>query len=181
MNQNLTCRHHQPVFARNAMPQIDNRPRLSPLSNSCYRFHEIGRAMSKLRSVRCYWFSGILIMVAGITGCGSDNFPTAPASGTVICQGKPVSGGMVYFSPIGTGGKSAVTGKPASGSVGDDGKFVLTTYQDGDGAVIGQHHVIYSPPLSDGPAPKFPCAGSVPADQTVKAGKNEFTVDLSGM
>ncbi|MBA4030414.1 MAG: hypothetical protein C0478_05920 [Planctomyces sp.] len=111
-------------------------------------------------------------------GCGSaDNFATAPVKGVVTCKGQPVSGGTINFSPI-TMGKDGLAGKPASGTVGTDGTFILTTYHDNDGAVVGKHRVIYSLPSTDGPVPKFPCANSAPIEVEVKAGSNDLKIEF---
>lgn len=69
---------------------------------------------------------------------------TASVSGTVTKDGKPVSGGTITFAPKGEEGKAS--GKPATGEVQSDGTYTLTTYDDGDGAVIGTHEVSYDPP-----------------------------------
>ena len=70
---------------------------------------------------------------AVVSGCGgSDGPPAVPASGTVSYQGKPISKGTIHFQPE--------KGRSASGPI-EGGKFTLTTYQEGDGAVAGKHAV----------------------------------------
>lgn len=78
----------------------------------------------------------------GLTGCSESlkEFPCAAVSGIVLCEGQPVRGAQVYFSPKVTG-QSAEVGKPGFSWTGEDGRFVLSTYGDGDGAVIGKHIV----------------------------------------
>ena len=71
-----------------------------------------------------------LCVAAG--GC-SDRLETAPVEGKVLCQGKPLQFGSVMFQPD--------VGPPATGVIGPDGTFRLTTYTNGDGAVIGKHRV----------------------------------------
>jgi hypothetical protein len=75
-------------------------------------------------------------------GCSSglEEFPVAAVKGRVLCDGKPVPHVNVYFEPLRTG-DSAVTGKPGFAVADDKGEFVLTTYHEGDGAVIGRHRV----------------------------------------
>ena len=70
-----------------------------------------------------------------LQGCGDSlkEFPCAEVSGVVLCDGKPVRGAQVYFTPKMTG-KSAEVGKPGFSWTGEDGRFVLSTYGDGDGA-----------------------------------------------
>jgi hypothetical protein len=89
-----------------------------------------------------------------LCGCGDNRFPVRPAKGKVVCAGKPVSIGSISFNPIGKQG-SMESGKPASGAIGPDGTFVLTTNDRFDGAVVGKHSVRYFGPEdedSDEPA-----------------------------
>jgi hypothetical protein len=62
-----------------------------------------------------------------------------------VCGGQPVTVGSVTFSPIAESGNTE-TGKPATGTVGDDGTFVLTTNDRFDGAIVGKHSVQYIGP-----------------------------------
>src|SRR5688572_1844660 len=74
-------------------------------------------------------------------GCGAaGDFPTAPTSGKVICEGKPVPHVMVFFEPL-ESGKSAIVGRSAFAIADEEGKFVLSSYGKNDGAVIGKHRV----------------------------------------
>jgi hypothetical protein len=54
--------------------------------------------------------------------------------GRVTYRGKPLTKGSITFEP--TDG-----GREARGTIGPDGTFVMTTDQDGDGALIGVHRV----------------------------------------
>lgn len=88
--------------------------------------------------------SGIALLasIMCLGGC-SDSlkvFPCAEVSGIVLCNGMPVRGAQVYFTPKKTG-QSAEVGKPGFSWTGEDGRFVLSTYGDGDGAVVGSHVV----------------------------------------
>lgn len=85
-------------------------------------------------------FFGLLLTTCFIAGCGNGEFPVRKAGGIVVCGGKPVSKGSIYFSPIGEK-DVALPGKPASATVGTDGKFVLSTYGRFDGAIVGRHSV----------------------------------------
>jgi hypothetical protein len=60
--------------------------------------------------------------------------PTVPASATVTYNGDPVAGATVTLSPQGAG-------KPAHGVTDASGTTALTTYEDGDGAVVGSYKV----------------------------------------
>lgn len=84
----------------------------------------------------------ILLTLGLVAGCGSsiETFPVAKTSGQVLCEGKPVPNAFVYFEPLETG-NSAKVGKSGFARADDEGKFVLSTYGSGDGAVVGTHRV----------------------------------------
>ena len=91
---------------------------------------------------------GVLFMAALLTGCsgGLKEFPVAEVSGVVLCEGKPVPFAKVQFNPqAAEGSKSAEVGKPGFAFADKDGKFVLSTYGEGDGAVVGKHTVTAVP------------------------------------
>ena len=77
-----------------------------------------------------------LVLLGLLAGCsGSDQFPTAKVSGKITYQNKPVPNGTVMFVPEGD--------KPsATGELKPDGTYELTTYEEGDGAVLGPHTVM---------------------------------------
>jgi len=79
-----------------------------------------------------------------LSGCGGGRAAVEPAKGKVVCGGNPVTVGSVTFVPIGE--PDSETGRPAIGAVGPDGTFVLTTYEEGDGAIVGKHRVEYTGP-----------------------------------
>lgn len=58
----------------------------------------------------------------------------APASGTVTFNGKPLEGAEVVF-------RSEAVPRNASGKTDAQGKFVLTTYEGNDGAILGEYKV----------------------------------------
>ena len=66
-------------------------------------------------------------------GCGGDQLPVAPAEGKVLLDGKPLEFGAVMLQPE--------AGPPARGTISPDGSFTLSTYGNGDGAIIGKHRV----------------------------------------
>lgn len=91
--------------------------------------------------------SNSLVIIAVValvcsSGCGGDKFPVRPAKGKVVSNGKPVTVGSVTFTPIDSTALEA--GKPASGTVGSDGTFTLSTFDRFDGAIVGKHRVQYS-------------------------------------
>lgn len=120
----------------------------------------------------------MLLVGCGASGCGSSD--KGKVSGTVTAAGQPVSGGSVSFAPV--AGSSA--GRVATGAVRSDGSFSLSTDADEDGALIGRHEVVYTPPSVGGesadPALKSPYHGLVPREREVevKGGDNKFAIEL---
>lgn len=117
-------------------------------------------------------------------GCSAEQFETAAVSGTVTSDGTPVTLGTIIFNPIAKGGNTMV-GKSATGYI-ENGEFTLNTYDNGDGAVIGEHSIIVTgketPPenadeVEWGSAPNW---GSTKATFTVVAGAdNNFEIKLT--
>ena len=88
---------------------------------------------SKLTLTSLLW-----VLVATI-GCSS-NPQTGKVSGKVTIDGQPMTFGRVQFSPVAVEGQLEV-GKSGFGYIQTDGSFQLTTYSEGDGAVVGKHRV----------------------------------------
>ena len=82
-----------------------------------------------LKPIAC----SVLVVLAG---CGGDA-RVAPVLGVVTLEGEPVPDASVTFMP-------KEGGRPAFGITDSDGKFELTTFAAGDGAVIGSHAVAIS-------------------------------------
>lgn len=76
----------------------------------------------------------------GLVGCssGEDRTPTYPVSGRVFVDDEPAAGAFVVFHPVGPA--SADTGRPTA-QVRPDGSFVLTTFDEADGAPAGPYAV----------------------------------------
>ena len=78
----------------------------------------------------------LLTIGFALTGCSkSDRPPTYPVTGTVTSQGKPVAGAAITFVPTGNDGEAA------SAITDSEGKYALTTWEQGDGARPGQYRV----------------------------------------
>ena len=58
----------------------------------------------------------------------------APATGRVTFEGKPLQFGTVMFQ-LESGGQ------PARAMIQSDGTFELSTFEEGDGAIVGNHKV----------------------------------------
>lgn len=68
--------------------------------------------------------------VGGLAGCGGGP-KVVPVSGVVLVDGVPLTAGTVQVMPAGH--------RAAAGKIGPDGRFTLTTTDDGDGCVTGTH------------------------------------------
>lgn len=88
------------------------------------------------------WLVASVGLCVGAIGCGrSGQFPTAKVTGTVTVNGKPVEGAILTFYPEAGKTAKAEAGKAAMGITDAQGKFELSTYRQGDGAVVGKHRV----------------------------------------
>lgn len=79
--------------------------------------------------------------LACTVGCG-EHPHLAPVHGTITLDGKPIGPGDILFIPSIVDGTK---GKTASGSFDTDGQYSLSTYQEGDGALVGDHKVVITP------------------------------------
>jgi hypothetical protein len=85
----------------------------------------------------CLPANGFVILLAGLAavcGCGPKSPSTIPVSGTVTLNGAPVAGAAVMFMP-------RFEGRPALAVTDETGRFTLTTFHTGDGAMPGEHAV----------------------------------------
>ena len=80
----------------------------------------------------------ILGLIAFVAGCGRAR--TSPVEGTVLLDGKPVSGAMIQFVPQGKG-------RDATAETDKNGQFAMSTFQPRDGVLPGTYKVVISPPL----------------------------------
>lgn len=74
-------------------------------------------------------------LTLALAGCGGGTSRTAPVKGKVTYKNKPVPNGTITFIPVGYG-------TSATGELGSDGSYTLTTFKSGDGAIPGKHKVI---------------------------------------
>jgi hypothetical protein len=137
-----------------------------------------------------------LSLVLSLGGCSQDtSMPKlGKVHGKVTYKGQPVDGGRVVFTPA--TGKGGETGQGASGEIGTDGTFEMTTFNTGDGAVLGQHIVtVVVPQKGEMPKPdktsrieyklpknvtppKYAAADKSPLRCTVVEGSSEFNIEL---
>jgi len=93
--------------------------------------------MGRLTQWTTWGLCGLLAAV--LIGCGGSGFDVAKVRGKVTCEGKPVPGGTIRFSPKGEAG--AEVGKTAVGTINQNGEYVLSAYGENDGAVVGTNTV----------------------------------------
>ena len=73
-------------------------------------------------------------------GCGSSK--TAPVSGRLTLNGKPLARASITFAPIGSKDKQE-PGPSSAGITDADGRYTLKLIgQEGSGAMIGKHKVM---------------------------------------
>lgn len=72
-----------------------------------------------------------------VLGCGSNYPKTYPVNGIVLMDGKPLPDVIVTLLPP--------TGNPATGTTDSNGKFSLSTFSQGDGALPGKYAVSIMP------------------------------------
>ena len=84
------------------------------------------------------------IALALMAGCGPDRPETAPVSGRITLGGQPVATGRIIFYPE--------QGRSAIGAIGPEGVYTLTTFEPGDGALLGEHQVTIQATKVTGPA-----------------------------
>ena len=122
-------------------------------------------------------FLPVLAMCLGslLCGCsGEGDFKVAKVNGQVACQGQPVANVLVQLIPT-AAGEGGATGKSAIGTTDANGNFELSTYEPGDGAVVGTHSVKAG---SQDPVKGLP--GEVREGLTfeVTRGSNELRIEL---
>jgi hypothetical protein len=122
--------------------------------------------------------TALLLILVLIVGCSGNDFPTARVEGTVRCNGVQLTSGVVYFAPLGTDGQP-ISGKSGGGVVGPDGKFTVSTYSEGDGAVVGRHRVVWQPEEEHAERNGAGCSREAYAEVEVpKGGVLDLVVDL---
>ena len=86
------------------------------------------------QSPRCFRVQVLLLLLGTcIYGCADGKPQTAPVRGTITLDRKPVISGFIVFEPA--------EGRPAKGQIQPDGTFILGTFAETDGAILGHHRV----------------------------------------
>lgn len=84
-----------------------------------------------------------IAMILCLMSCHSNAaYRTVPVTGILTCQGKPLAGVQVMFSPRAENGREARSaGRSGMARTDENGRFTLSTYGLNDGAVVGKHTV----------------------------------------
>lgn len=118
----------------------------------------------------CKRFS--LLVLLCLSGCSGAAL--APVKGRVMCNGNPVKEAAVTFSPVPHSTEDIEPGRPGTGFTDETGEFVLSSYSDLDGALIGNHNVTVV--LDDTNPAK--CKRTKGFKLEVKPGSNDFNLEL---
>jgi hypothetical protein len=87
----------------------------------------------------CGYGSGLIAAVMALAGCGPGHGMTlGRVQGKVTYKGEPVKYGTVSFVADTSKGTN---GPIAMGNIKEDGTYVLSTSDPGDGAVVGHHKI----------------------------------------
>src|SRR5262245_17940333 len=86
--------------------------------------------LQRKQLVRGAMAAGWVAALAFLGGCSDGRMKTAPVKGTITYKGKPVPQGSIMFQPE--------QGPAATADI-TNGSYVLKTYKNGDGAVLGKH------------------------------------------
>jgi hypothetical protein len=163
-----------------------------------------GAAMSNGNARRFRAALGVslsLTVMIFLASCGADSGKPAlgKVHGTVTYKGKPVDGGHIVFTPAaGKSGGGGGTEQTATGEISSDGTYEMTTFNTGDGAILGQHivtvrvlekgsenlgkpdatsRISYVIPKAVTPS-KYASPETSPLRCTVVEGTNKFDIDL---
>lgn len=81
------------------------------------------------------------VMMAALCGCrGNHDLPLVPVSGQIKFAGGPCpAAGNVTFTPIKV--EAGLPRRPGSATFHNDGQFVITSFQKGDGLLPGRYKV----------------------------------------
>ncbi len=101
-----------------------------------------------MRSWR-HWLSALSLWIVfgPLAGCGDNRPARAPVEGRITVGGQPLASGRIMFWPD--------EGVPARGQIGPDGVYRLSTFGDGDGAVLGRHVVTIEATQIENPGPQL--------------------------
>jgi hypothetical protein len=87
----------------------------------------------------------LLSVCLAAVGCSSSEMPTVPVSGRVtFAGGPPPARGSITFMPHSGSNPAGLPSKPGSAQFETDGRFVVTSFEQGDGLLPGTYGVSVS-------------------------------------
>jgi hypothetical protein len=96
-----------------------------------------GRTIAVRPVAEVFWPAALLLLACA--GCGaSDRKPLYPAEGRLFIDARPATGAIVFL--YAEDGGERLAARP-HGTVGPDGTFRLSTYQNDDGVAAGTYRV----------------------------------------
>lgn len=115
------------------------------------------------------------LAVALCVGCGGEsNPPTQPVTGVVKLDGKAIEGAQITFTPD----PSNPENRAAAGVTDAEGRYSLTSFVSGDGAMAGKYNIIvtkYDTP--DGGANPYGDGGGVSIDENLSEEEQQEAFD----
>ena len=122
------------------------------------RGHGIVRGVTHCReSLVPLGLTGALLVLAAAAGCGGKR-TIVPVSGRVTLEGAAVAQVRIAFMPTESGEGSPI--RPASSGLDSDGRYKLSTFEPGDGAIPGEYDVVIVS-ITSGPTMQNPTAPEV--------------------
>jgi hypothetical protein len=87
---------------------------------------------------------GAVLMAVLVCGCTESSKPyrTAPVSGVVTLDGRPLAAARVTFMPVHESQGGSQSGPEASGETDDSGRYSLKTVFGDTGATVGKSRVM---------------------------------------
>jgi hypothetical protein len=115
----------------------------------------------------------VAVLLGGVllTGCSSK---LAPVSGRVTCDGKPLECAAITLSPLPENANDLESPRAANGGINNGRLEYVSTFKQGDGAVIGKHRALITVEFPG----SCPCLPTKEIILEVKPGNNEFNLEL---
>ena len=93
--------------------------------------HDRGRKLVLVLGAACIW-------LAGCSSAKQGQLTTAEVTGQVTYRSAPLGSGQITFFPMQSSGEGV---RVAYGTLDAQGRYRLSTYGKGDGAILGDHRV----------------------------------------
>ena len=83
----------------------------------------------------------LILCICTLCGCGDGRPRCYPVEGTVLVDGAPLSGTFDGTIRLVSADPDSKYGRPATGRIDSNGRFTLTSFEDGDGCPKGRWKV----------------------------------------